>query len=243
MPACKTVGLAELNQVQIYIFKNALCFYMNNIILTVRAILSSKKEPESKCKQPHSFKIKEKDYANFCIIPYVCNWNLLDWFFYGNYSVQVSAHAEEFITTSEKEKKKKAELTATTYRPQQHAVLPLPLILGFFCDSSNSLQHKIAVGCQHFSCVFECCVCHISMISPGWLKYCQTVFNWGKLNGSHFNGAQTEAPQWKVILWLRTCKVHCWCCCSLCACQKKGKLYCIVPLRKSVGDLKGTASI
>lgn len=31
---------------------------------------------------------------------------MLDWLFYGNYSVQVSAHAEEFITTSEKEEKK-----------------------------------------------------------------------------------------------------------------------------------------
>lgn len=30
MPACKTVGLAELNQAQIYIFKTALCFYRIN---------------------------------------------------------------------------------------------------------------------------------------------------------------------------------------------------------------------
>lgn len=168
-----------------------------------------------------------------------------------NYFVQVSANTAEFIARHRgkhfvaavrpERKSFRAELTAqprrhhynrTPTNPNTHTAWPLFFILGFVTVSPvMACNSRLLLGVSTFLCLYSVClwacvcVCHISMISPGWPKYWQTVFNWGKLNGSHLNGAQTEAPRWRVTLWLPTCKAHSR---AICVLAREGKLYCIL---------------
>ena len=102
------------------------------------------------------------------------------------------------------------------HQPRHPTAWPLFFILGFVTASPVMVcNSRLLLGVSTFLCLYSVClclcvcVCRISTISPRWLKYWQTVFNWGRLNGSHLNGAQTEAPRWRVTLWLLTCKAHC----------------------------------
>lgn len=119
-----------------------------------------------------------------------------------------------------------ASAAATTTNPKHPTAWPPFFILGFVTASPVIVcNSRLLLGVSTFLCLYSVClwvcvcVCHISTISPRWPKYWQTVFNWGKLNGSNLNGAQTEAPQWRATLWLLTCNAHCRSCYSLCACQ------------------------
>lgn len=121
-----------------------------------------------------------------------------------------------------------SSLPPNTHRPKHSTAWPLFFILGFVTVSPVMVCNlRLLLGVSTFLCLYSVClwacvcVCCISTISPWWPKYWQTLFNWGRLNGSHLNGSQTEAPWWRVTLWLLTCKAHSRSCYNLCACQRR----------------------